>query len=103
MSKSLRPFLFGLALAALVFAGIQLVPESSAGDGGWTCYVVDRFPDMDDAANWKGSVKITDGLNKVASHVPSGEMLVLELPVTKGPTFGGSSSEGAPSVLCVKR
>lgn len=101
--SNLRPFALGLAAAALLFVGIQLIPESSAGDGGWTCYVTDRFPDMDDAASWKGSIKMAEGLNQVAGHVQSGELLVLELPVTKGPTWGGSSSEGAPSVLCVKR
>ena len=100
--KSLRPFVLGLTAAAFVFVGIQLVPESDAGEG-WTCYVTDRFPDMEDAATWKGSIKMAEGLNKVAGHVSSGEMLVLELPVTKGPTWGGSSSEGAPSVLCVKK
>jgi hypothetical protein len=103
MRRDLRIFVLGLLVAGLAFAGLQLVPESNAGDGGWTCYVTDRFPDMDDAASWKGSLKAAEGLNKVAGHAASGEMLVITLPVQTGPQWGGSNREGAPSVLCVKK
>ena len=98
-----RPFVLGLLVAGCVALAVQFVPESKAGDGGWTCYVADRFPDMDEAATWKGSVQVAEGLNKVASHVSSGEILVLELPVKKGwGMMGGGGDAGAPSVVCVK-
>jgi hypothetical protein len=101
---SLRPFLLGLTIATLVGVAIHFVPETRAEDSGWTCYVADRFPEMDDAATWKGSMKVADGLNQVASHVPAGEILVLELPVVKGwGVMGGGGGSGAPSVVCVKR
>jgi hypothetical protein len=102
--QSLRPFLLGLLIAGCAALAFQTVPESRAEhQGGWTCYVADRFPDMEDAAKWKGSIKVAEGLNQVAAHVPSGQILVLELPVTKGwGMMGGGGGAGAPSVVCVK-
>ncbi len=101
--KSLR-WLCALFAVVACSALAWSVNESRAGDGSWTCYVSDRFPDMEDAANWKGSVQVAAGLNKVASHVPAGAILVLELPVRKSGwgNMGGSYSEGAPSVVCIK-
>ena len=100
--RSTLPFLAGFAIAGAAaigyFAGTT---EATAGDG-WNCYVTDRFPDMDAAASWKGSIKMAEGLNQVARHSPSGTMMVLELPVVKGWGSYGGNSQGAPSVLCVK-
>ncbi len=101
MNKTLRAFTLGVVLAVpLGLLVAQSIPESRAGTGQWTCYVADRFPDMNEAAEWKGSKKITDGLNQVASDAPAGELLVLELSVSKA---FASGSSGAPSVLCVKK
>jgi hypothetical protein len=100
--QNLRPFLLGALVAFGAVFAIHLVPESQADAGSWTCYVADRFPDMDKAATWGGSIKAAEGLNKVASHTPAGEILVLELPVQKGPSFMGTGGDGAPSVVCVK-
>jgi len=103
--RSALPFLAGAAIAGAAavgyFAGTS---EVQADASTWDCYVTDRFPDMDDARSWKGSVKVAEGLNMVASHVPAGEILVVELPVVKGNAWGGyGGSQGAPSVLCVKK
>lgn len=104
MLRSALPFLAGVAIAGAAFIGYFAgTAEVEAGDGSWDCYVTDRFPDMDDARSWKGSVKVAEGLNMVANHVPAGEILVVELPVVKGGWGGYGGSQGAPSVLCVKK
>lgn len=101
---SIRSFVVGLLVAGSAALALQLVPAGHADEGGWTCYVADRFPDMQDAAAWKGSMRVAEGLNQVAAHVPKGEILVLELPVTRGwGVIGGGGGQGAPSVVCVNR
>ena len=101
--KNLRPIVLGALVAAAAAFALQTVPESHADDGQWVCYVADRFPEMDKAAEWKGSLKVSEGLNQVASHVQKGQILVLELPVKKGwGMMGGGGDAGAPSVVCVK-
>jgi len=45
--------------------------------GRWDCFVVDRFPDVDDARSWDGAANITAGLNKVAAHVTAGTVLAV--------------------------
>ena len=101
--QNLRPFLLGALVAFGAVFAVQFVPESQAGDSAWTCYVADRFPDMDKAAEWAGSIEVAEGLNQVASHTPAGEILILELPVVKGwGIMGGGGGSGAPSVVCVK-
>lgn len=60
--------------------------------GRWDCFVVDRFPDVDDARSWSGAANITAGLNQVATHVPAGTVLSVN------PKSGGAY----PSVACVK-
>jgi len=102
--NSMRSFAVGLLVAGSLALAVHLVPEGQADDGTWACYVADRFPDMDEAAEWKGSIRVAQGLNKVASHAPTGQILVLELPVTRGwGVIGGGGGQGAPSVVCVKR
>ena len=100
--RSAMPFLAGVAIAGAAAVGYFAGTSEVKADGGWSCYVTDRFPDMDDARSWKGSVKVAEGLNRVAGHVPAGEMLVVELPVVKGGWGGYGGSQGSPSVLCVK-
>ncbi|MCO4773493.1 MAG: hypothetical protein KDA24_25900 [Deltaproteobacteria bacterium] len=100
--RSALPFLAGFAIAAAAGVGYFAGTSEAEADGGWNCYVTDRFPDMDKAAEWKGSIKMAEGLDQVAAHVPSGTMMVLELPVVKGWGGYGGNSQGAPSVLCVK-
>ncbi len=61
--------------------------------GRWECFVVDRFPDVDDARSWDGARNITAGMNKVAAHVAAGTVLAVT------PKSGSGSY---PSVTCVK-
>ena len=70
-----------------------------AGAGGWQCYVVDRMPDMKAAAEWKGAVAYTTGLNEVASGSPVGTVINANYPTAGG--MYGSGSSSAP-ILCVK-
>ena len=97
----LQPLAFGLAVVGVLCLVALSPAESQAEDGAWTCYVADRLPDAEGAADWGGSKKLAEGLNKIASHVSSGEILVLEVPIKKSPGFGDGSS-GSPSVICVK-
>jgi hypothetical protein len=100
--RSALPFLAGFAIAGAAAIGYFAGTTNAVADGGWNCYVTDRFPDMEEAAAWKGSIKMAEGLNQVAGHAPAGTMMVLELPVVKGWGNYGGNSQGAPSVLCVK-
>jgi len=59
--------------------------------GRWECFIVDRFPDIDDARSWEGAANIAAGLNRAASHVPAGTTLPL------APKSGGYAS-----VACIK-
>ena len=100
--RSALPFLAGLAVAGAAGVGYFAGTSNVQASGGWECYVTDRFPDMEDARTWSGSLKVKEGLDIVAGHVPAGEILVVELPVVKGGWGGYGGSQGAPSVLCVK-
>lgn len=102
LPQSAVSFLMGVAIAGAAAVGYFAGTSPAEAGGGWTCYVTDRFPDMDEAASWKGSVKMAEGLNQVAGHVAAGEILVTELPVIKGWGGYGGNSQGAPSVVCVK-
>jgi hypothetical protein len=62
--------------------------------GKWQCFVVDRLPDIDEARSWEGASNITDGLNRIALHVPSGTVL----SVTPQSSHYGSYA----SVACIK-
>ena len=66
----------------------------SAASGGWACYVVDRFPDIEDARFWDGAANIEQGLNMTAENVASGTILPL---IPKG-----GRGESYPSVACIK-
>jgi|GEM_PF-1781471 len=103
MLRSALPFLAGVAIASAAAVGYFAGTTEAEAGGGWACYVTDRFPDMDKAAEWKGAVKMTEGLDQVAAHVASGTAMVLELPVVKGWGSYGGNSQGAPSVLCIKQ
>jgi hypothetical protein len=50
---------------------------SGANDGAWSCYAVDRFPDVDDARSWERAATIAQGLNRVATHVPKGTIVTM--------------------------
>lgn len=62
--------------------------------GRWGCFVVDRFPDVQEARSWSGALDIASGLNEVASHVPTGTVLAVS------PKSSGQGSYA--SVTCVK-
>ncbi len=94
-----RSILIGAALFALGALATSLMPTARAGDGGWQCYVVDRMPDMKAAAEWKGAVNYTTGLNQVAAGAPAGTVLNANYPTSGG--MYGTSGSGAP-ILCVK-
>jgi hypothetical protein len=60
--------------------------------GRWVCYAVKEFPDVEDAQH--DARGITEGLNRVAAHVPSGATLAL---------IPDSSMRGSDaSVACIK-
>jgi hypothetical protein len=85
--------MFGLGMFAQ-----KLVPQAQAGAGLWQCYVVDRFPDMKAAAEWKGAVNYTTALNQVAPATTAGTVMMATYPVS---AMGGSQVGGAP-IVCVK-
>ncbi|MDP2309887.1 MAG: hypothetical protein Q8P18_27965 [Pseudomonadota bacterium] len=94
-----RSILTGLVIFGLGMASTYVIPAARAGAGGWQCYVVDRMPDMKSAAEWKGAVNYTTGLNEVAANAPAGTILNGTYPTSGG--MYGSGSSGAP-ILCVK-
>ena len=98
MPKSVQFVLTIAVTFALGALAQSLVPRANAGDGGWQCYVVDRFPDMKEAAAWKGAVNYTTALNQVAANAAAGTVLNANYPVS---SMGGTQVGGAP-VLCVK-
>jgi hypothetical protein len=67
---------------------------AQAPAGRWACYVVDQFPDLEEARSWEGAANITAGLNRVAPNTPAGTVLALT------PKTHGSGSYA--SVACVK-
>ncbi len=91
--------IFTLGVLAAKMIPAALIPAAQAGAGGWQCYVVDRMPDMKAAAEWKGAVAYTTGLNEVASGSPVGTVINANYPTAGG--MYGSGSSGAP-ILCVK-
>ena len=86
--------LVGIALGCAASA-VRPVSQGLAqpGSGLWECFVVDRFPDPEDARSWGPAVDLTQGLNRVASHVASGTVLAVS------PKSGSGSYA---SVTCVK-
>lgn len=61
----------------------------------WTCYVVDRLPNLEVAARWKGARKMTESMNLVAPNAPAGSTVAVGLP-----TF---FSWTTTPVVCVKK
>ena len=82
----------GAAAVAPTAASWAETEPSSGGD--WACYVVDRFPDVDEAQSWDAAMDISEGLNQVARRVASGTALPL---IPKG-----GMGESYPSVVCIK-
>jgi len=93
VSLLLVGIVLGCGAAAVAPTATSWADAGSAAAGGWACYVADRFEDLADARGWDGSVKIENGLNQVANHVPAGTIV----PITPE---GGQSAY--PSVVCVK-
>ncbi|HET7541319.1 MAG TPA: hypothetical protein VFK05_15685 [Polyangiaceae bacterium] len=89
---SITLVLFGMILGCGA-ASVAPIARSWAQQpaGRWECFVVDRFPDVEDARSWSGAANITAGLNRVARQVASGTILNLT-----------PKSGGAASVACVK-
>jgi len=84
--------LFGMILGCGAAAVAPIARSWASPPGGhWECFVVDRFPDIEDARTWSGAANVTAGLNKVATQVASGTILNLT-----------PKSGGAASVACVK-
>ncbi len=46
----------------------------------WTCFVVDRLPDVEAAARWRGARKMTESMNLVAPNAPAGSTVAVGLP-----------------------
>ncbi|HVY30653.1 MAG TPA: hypothetical protein VHB79_29035 [Polyangiaceae bacterium] len=84
--------LLGMALGCGATAVAPIARSwAQPASGRWACYVVDRFPDVEEARNWEEAANITAGFNKVAAHVPAGTVLAVN---PKGGPY--------PSVACVK-
>lgn len=86
-----------LAITAATLLGLLLglsIDASAEPAGAWSCYVADRFPDVDAARTWKGAVKVEEGMNKVASNAPAGTVMTVPLP--------SGNNSGAP-VVCIKQ
>jgi len=103
MQKS-RLAVLAAVLLAVAFGALlaRAIPSAKAG-GGWSCYVVDRFPDMKAAAEWKGAVQAAEGLNTIAAGTAAGTLLSLNYPT--GSTAGAvlmNAQKGTVDVLCVK-
>jgi len=76
------------------------MPAAQATETGiWTCYVVDRLPDVKDASDWKGAEATSKGLNATAPHAPSGTVLSVNYPTAQ--SFGSNRSD--VGMLCVKQ
>ena len=97
MTEKILLLLAGAAIALGATLAQHLVSEAHADPGAWQCYVVDRFPDMQAAAGWKGAVKYTEALNLVAAGAPTGTILTTEYPAS------GQTQTGNPPILCVKQ
>lgn len=86
--------LLGIALGCGVSAVAPVAKSWAVPQSYWGCYVVDRFPDVQAAADWPEAREITTGLNKVAAHVATGTILALHPK---------ESHHGAyPSLTCIK-
>lgn len=96
--KNLKLPLILAATFALGLAARSILPAAHADAGGWQCYVVDRFPDMKAAAEWKGAVNYTTAMNQVAPNSPAGTVLMATYPVS---SMGGTQVGGAP-IVCSK-
>ena len=81
----------GIVIGCAAAAVAPTATSWAQPQGKWGCFVVDRFPDVQAAHSWEGATNITQGLNQVAAHVPSGATLSLT-----------PKSGGYPSVACIK-
>lgn len=62
--------LVGIALGCGASAVAPMRNTFVQTQGRWGCYVVDRFPDAQDAASWDGAARVTDGLTKSPNTFP---------------------------------
>jgi hypothetical protein len=92
MRKSIILVLLGVGVGCAASVAVPI--STSRANGQWGCYVVDRFPDPNEAASWGACKKIKQGMDAVASHVERGTVVV----VNPKDTSRGS----LPSVVCVK-
>ena len=91
--KSVGFVLAGMAIGCGAAAVAPMVRSHAETRSSWSCYVVDRFPDVRDAAEWSGAQDIRKGMDQVAPAVAAGTIVTL-------PAKTGSGSNAA--VLCVK-
>ena len=99
MNRRLQTFLtLGIGLVLGGGLTVALSSANAQSESSWTCYVVDRLPDAKDAAEWKGAVKATEGLNKVAQNIAPNTIITMTYPVTAG--FGNAG--GVAPLVCVK-
>ena len=75
----------------------SLISEAQAVDGAWACYVVDKFPNLEKAAEWRGAIDYADALSRLAPNAPEGKILVGTYPVG-----GLAAGQGGAPILCVK-
>jgi hypothetical protein len=72
----------GLCLVGIVLgcAAASVAPTNSAraGGPGWSCYATDQLDEPESAAQWRGAVTVSSGLNAVAQHTPPGTVVNLQ-------------------------
>ena len=89
MSFSVQKLVLALGFMALGATAATWMPAAEAGTtGGWSCYVMDRMPDVVSASEWRHARSYAEGLNAAAPHAASGTVV---------PTFAGTSA-----MMCVK-
>jgi len=91
-----------LSLVVSVLAlGVALgaaIPSATAEEtGGWACYIGDKFPDVKAAGEWRGAVRVAEGLNQAASHVDRGTVITVPYPIK-----AGMGSQVSAPLVCVK-
>ena len=88
-----------IALALGLGLGMGLgMNTAQASDGGWSCYVVDRMPDMKEAGSWKGATKVAEGLNQAAPSAAAGTVLSVSYPTASN----FATAQADVGMICVK-
>ena len=98
MSSRLSWLAVGAVLGTLASISTSFIATAQADDSSWQCYVVDRFPDTQAAADWRGAKNYTTALNTIAPNAATGTILNGDYPASNW----GNQTGNAP-ILCVKQ